>query len=102
MAIIILTIKLTKMSLRQIKSYKEYLLEDANMENDWGWFVDIELPIVSENITNKTTKKKNLATIYEDFEQITSVDSPGKEDYSLWSLQKSCVISVIMLVIILL
>lgn len=90
------------MSLKQVKSYKEYLLEDVNIGNDWGWYVDIELPITTENITNKITKKKKLDTIYEDSKQITSVNSPDKEDYPLWSFQNSCVISVIMLVIVLL
>ena len=86
------------MSIKQVKTYREYLLSQDDNESHWGWFVDIE----TEANIQKTLQIKNSIyippTIYE--ETHTIINKSETKTPRLFDV--TCIITIIYAFIIIL
>ena len=93
-------------TIRKSMSYKDYLLSassssEEELENSWGWFIDIEEDTDKTVQTKKSiyipptiyevSSKKSFNYLYEDYdEKIKKSESSGA-----WMVQVSCIISIV-------
>jgi predicted membrane-bound dolichyl-phosphate-mannose-protein mannosyltransferase len=88
-------------------SFKEFMgaYEETKENNDWGWFVDIELK--DEPITFKPraySRPTYNVKLLETINSITTLEQLEKRYYgsreSLWSFNTSCLISIIVIIVL--
>ena len=88
-------------------SFKEYMSTITENQNDWGWFIDIEEPIIPKHKVNlkQSSIPKPIYNVKLE-NSIISLEQLEKRYYDdkepSWTLNTSCIISLIIVAILIL
>ncbi len=91
----------TANTFKKSMSYNDYLTcasspDEADLENGWGWFIDIDIEIAA----NKTLQIKKKDISISNISKSESDISKTESNTSSWIVHATCLISIVCIFII--